>query len=88
MTQPPDPDMTQPAPADVRQPPPIDVPAPRRPKRPHPSSPPPQPGYLPPAPPVPAGYGYGPGVLITSWTRFFQINRLEDSRMASGGCRD
>src|SRR5258707_3790492 len=57
MTQPPDPDMTQP-PADVRQPPP--------------GSPPPQAGYLPPAPPVPAGYGYGqPGVAVVPPGMYF-----------------
>ena len=67
MTQPPDPDMTQPAPADVRQPPPTDVPAPPPADMPPPppGGPAPQPGYLPPAPPVPAGYGYGqPGGVV------------------------
>jgi uncharacterized RDD family membrane protein YckC len=74
MTQPPDPDMTQPAPADVHQPPPMDMPQPPPADVPPPTpgGAPPQPGYIPPAPPVPAGYGYGqPGGMVAPAGMFF-----------------
>lgn len=63
MTQPPDPDMTQPAPMDQHEPPPSSLP---------PDSPAPQAGTLPPAPPVPAGYGYGqPGGMVAPPGMYF-----------------
>lgn len=64
----PDPDMTQPAPADVHQPPPMDAPAsPPADVPPSPPSSPSRAGYIPPAPPIPAGYGYGPaGDMVAS----------------------
>jgi hypothetical protein len=65
MTQAPDPDMTQHAPADVRQ---LRRWPCLRPAGLHAPSPdwggPPQPGCIPPAPPVPAGYGYELGRTI------------------------
>jgi len=58
MTQPPDPDVPQRPPTDVPQPPP--------------GSPPPQAGHLPPAPPIPAEYGYGqPGVGVVPAGMYF-----------------
>jgi uncharacterized RDD family membrane protein YckC len=93
MNQPPDPDMTQPAPADVRQPPPMDVPAPPPTDAPPPPpASPPQPGNLPSAPPVPAGYGYGQpgGMVVPSGMYFDQASGLmlpQGVELASSGRR-
>jgi uncharacterized RDD family membrane protein YckC len=98
MTQPPDPDMTQPSPADVQQAPPMDAPPPPRmeppqaPPPPPPGSAPPQPGYLPPAPPVPAGYGYGQagGLVVPPGMYFDQASGLllpQGVELASSGRR-
>jgi len=77
MSEPSDPDMTQPQ-EDVRQPPL--------------GGPPPQPGYLPPAPPIPAGYGYGqPGaVAVPPGMYFDQASGLilpQGVELASSGRR-
>jgi uncharacterized RDD family membrane protein YckC len=85
MTQPPDPDMTQPAPMDVHQPPPGSPPPPSSPL-------PPEPGTLPPAPPVPAGYGYGQpgGMVVPAGMYFDQASGLmlpQGVELASSGRR-
>jgi uncharacterized RDD family membrane protein YckC len=88
-----------PPPADAPLPPPADGPSAEAPMPPPaeapaapPGGPPPSPGYLPPAPPVPAGYGYGEagGVAVPPGLYFDQASGLllpQGVELASSGRR-